>query len=258
MRRVCKLLAPVLAAGVLLSGLLGGCGVPDETAAGIAYLEELEQKDPQVVVQVRRQLYEAKIAAQREEMIRKLSDGTIDPFSLFENYVLMGDSRAVGFWYRDFLEKDRVIADGGHTIRNLQENMDKLVEMEPQMVFLCYGLNDTSIGYWSTAQEYVDEYMETVRTIQQRLPETTIVVSSILPARDPAFQQSSKWYNIPEWSAALGKACKENGILFADCDPLAQEYPNLWDPDGIHLREAFYPHWGSYLITALLMQEVTG
>lgn len=250
---------PVTAVIVLLilGFVLGGCQKQEQTAAGIAYLESLEKKDPAAVEQVRRELYQAKINAQRGEMIRQLSDGTIDPFSLFENYVLMGDSRAVGFWYRDFLEKDRVIADGGHTIRNLRENIDKLVQINPQMVFLCYGLNDTSIGYWDTEQEYVAEYMETVQMIRQQLPNTTIVVSSILPARDPAFQRSSKWYNIPKWSAALEKACGENGVLFANCDQLAVDYPELWDPDGIHFREALYPYWGSYLITAILMEEIT-
>ena len=258
MRNINKRTIAVLMAALLISGVfLGGCGKVDELAEGVAYLEALEQKDPQTIVQVRRQLYQAKMEAQRDEMIRQLSDGTVDPFSLFEDYVLMGDSRAVGFWYRDFLEKDRVIADGGHTIRNLQENIDKLVEMNPQMVFLCYGLNDTSIGYWNTEQEYVDEYIQTVQTIQERLPEATIIVSSILPAKDPAFQTSSKWYNIPAWSDALGQACAQNGILFADCDQLAVDYPELWDPDGIHLREAFYPYWGSYLITTLLMGEVS-
>ena len=255
MRGMRKKLALVLAVLLVLLAL-AGCQKPDETAAGVAYLEELERKDPVAVEQVRQQLYQAKIQAKRDEMIRQLSDGTIDPFSLFQNYVLMGDSRAVGFWYRDFLEKDQVIADGGHTIRNLKENIDKLVQMNPQMVFLCYGLNDSSIGYWDTAEEYVAEYMDTVSQIRQQLPDTTIVVSSILPARDPAFQLSSKWYNSPQWSAALETACKENGIAFANCDQLALDYPELWDPDGIHFREAFYPHWASYLVTALLMEDV--
>ena len=175
---------------------------------------------------------------------------------MFRDYVLLGDSRAVGFWYRDFLDKSRVLADGGHTIRNLKENIGKIVEMNPSQIFLCYGLNDSSIGYWDTAEEYVTEYMATVNEIREKLPNAKIVVSSILPAKDPAFQKSKKWYNIPEWSAALEKACKENGILFANCDRLAVDHPNLWDPDGIHFREEFYPYWASCLVATLLMEGV--
>lgn len=250
-------LAVMLAVGLIL--VLGGSGDsggdPGDTAVGIAYLESLEQKDPGAVLQVREQIYQRKIEEKRDQLVAQLSSGAIDPFSLFQNYVVMGDSRAVGFWYRDFLDKGRVLADGGHTIRNITAQMDTLVSLNPSQIFLCYGLNDTSIGYWSTAEEYVTEYIQIVREIQTRLPNATIVVSSILPARDPAFQKSAKWYNIPEWSDALGQACQENGILFADCDQLAVDYPNLWDPDGIHFREELYPYWASCLIAAILMEE---
>ena len=98
--------------------------------------------------------------------------------------------------------------------------------------------------------------METVKTIREKLPNATIVVSSILPAKDPAFQKSAKWRDIPQWSAALEAACKENGILFANCDYLAVSYPNLWDPDGIHFRKEFYPYWASCLVATMLMEGV--
>lgn len=83
--------------------------------------------------------------------------------------------------------------------------------------------------------------------------ECTIVVSSILPAQDPAFDRSKRWRDIPEWNVVLKEACVENGILYADCDRLYEEYPKLWDPDGIHFREAFYPYWSSLLIATALV-----
>lgn len=248
----------VLLAAVLVilafSGAGGGDPEAEDIQAGIAYLEALEQKDPAAVTAVRKQIRQAKLDAERDELLRQLTSGSIDPFSLFKDYVVMGDSRAVGFWYRNFLDKGRVLADGGHTIRNISKQMDKLVSLNPSTIYLCYGLNDTSIGYWKTADEYVTEYMQIVREIQTNLPDATIVVGSILPARDPAFKQSQKWYNIPDWSAALEKACKENNILFANCDKLAEDYPNLWDPDGIHFRKEFYPYWASNLLLPTLME----
>lgn len=243
---------------VVLMFFLGGNSesekAAEEVRAGIAYLESLEKKDPSAVQQVRKEIRQAQLDEQREELLQQLTDGTIDPFSLFKDYVVMGDSRAVGFWYRDFLDKGRVLADGGHTIRNITEQMDTLVSLNPATIYLCYGLNDTSIGYWDTAESYVTEYVQIVKQIQEKLPDATIVVSSILPAKDPAFQKSSKWYNIPDWSAALEDACEANGILFANCDQLAVDYPNLWDPDGIHFREEFYPYWASNLVVATLME----
>lgn len=251
-------IAVVAILALALIGALFGGGeeekIDDVTAAGIAYLEARESKDPSSVMQVRQDIYQAKLDAQRDQLIVQLNNGTLDPFSFFKDYALMGDSRAVGFWYRDFLDKSRVIADGGHTIRDIITNMETLVSLNPSLIFLCYGLNDTSIGYWDTAEAYVTEYMDTVKKIQERLPNATIIVSSILPAKDPAFERSSKWYNIPDWSAALEQACEKNGILFANCDQLAVDHPNLWDPDGIHFREEFYPYWASCLVATLLME----
>ena len=226
-----------------------------DTQASLAFLQSLENKDPEAVMEVRRGYEKAKLDAKRDQMIRELTNGTVDPFSYFKDYVVMGDSRAVGFWYRNFLERSRVLADGGHTIRNIEKQMDTLISLNPSMIYLCYGLNDSSIGYWDTAESYVSEYIQIVKTIQEKLPNATIVVSSILPARDPAFERSAKWYNIPEWSAALEKACQSNGILFANCDSLAEDYPNLWDPDGIHFRKEFYPYWASALLLPTLMEE---
>ena len=244
----------VILLAVVLNAIFGGQTPVDITKDGVAYLELREAKDPGDVILVRRELAQAKLEAQREEMIRQVESGEMDPFAVFQDYCIMGDSRAVGFWYFGYLDKTRCLTGAGHTIRDLAAQMEDLVAMNPGSVYLCYGLNDTSIGYWASAEEYVREYMDVLSQIRQKLPETKIIVSSILPARDPAFQRSSKWRNIPEWSAALERACESNGILFANCDQLAEDHPNLWDPDGIHFREQFYPYWASCLVVTLLME----
>lgn len=169
---------------------------------------------------------------------------------MFDSYVILGDSRAVGFYYFDFLEKSRVLADGGNTIRDVAAHMDDIRALQPDYVYLCYGLNDISIGYWDTKEEYVAELLQVVADLKEALPGVTVVVSSILPAQDPAFEKSSKWRNIPEWSEAVGAACAENGIPFADNTEICQTYADLWQPDGIHVRPEFYPYWAANLILA--------
>lgn len=247
--------ALILLIAVLGALQSGGGEAVDLTKDGVAYLEALEKKNPNDVIQVRRQIQQAKLDAQRDEMIRQVEAGEVDPFSLFQDFVIMGDSRAVGFWYFGFVDQARTLTGAGHTIRDLQAQMDTLVSMNPRYIYLCYGLNDTSIGYWATAEEYVAEYMDTIAQIQQKLPDASVIVSSILPARDPAFKRSSKWYNIPAWSAALEAACKENGVIFANNDGISEAYPKLWDPDGIHVRKEFYPYWATNLILASLQEE---
>ena len=237
---------------LLIGGIRSEKRAEEAAAEGIAYLEALEQKDPARIDQVRKAINRAKLEAEREEMLRKVIEGEVDPFSMFQDYVILGDSRAVGYWYFGFLEESRCLTGGGDTIRNIEMNMDGILALNPGTIYLCYGLNDTSIGYWDTAEAYITEYMQVIDDLQSRLPDTKIVVSSILPARDPAFNLSSKWHNIPEWSAALEAACEEKGIAFANNDSISEEYADLWDPDGIHVREAFYPYWATNLIVASL------
>ncbi len=226
--------------------------VSSEVAGGISYLEQLEQKDPNQITQIRKDILQKKLDAQRDALVTQLTNGALDPFSLFKDSVIMGDSRVVGFWYYKYLDKGQVLAEAGHTIRNISSQIDTLVSINPSTIYLCYGINDTKLGNWKTAQEYTAEYMKIIQEIQAKLPNATIVVGSIMPARDPAFKRSQNWRNIPEWSATLEKACKENHIIFANCDKLAQDYANLWESDGIHFRSALYPHWMKQLILSKL------
>lgn len=231
--------------------LLGGSSDPEAEAAvatGISYLESLEAKDPASVDAALREIRQRKLEAEREEMLNKINSGEINVWSMFDDYVVLGDSRAVGFYYFDFLEKDRVLADAGETIANVKDRMEQIRALNPSYIYLCYGINDVSIGYWDTAEEYASAMAEVITSLQQEFPNAMIVVSSILPARDPAFARSSAWYNIPAYSAAVESWCKENGVPFANNDKISEEHADLWQPDGIHLQPEFYPYWAGNLI----------
>lgn len=235
----------------------------DVVADGVAYLHALEEQEPAQIVELLRQreadrlaqMQEAERAAQRQELIRQIESGEVDIWSNFRDYVILGDSRAVGFYYFDFLDKSRVLADGGHTIRDVEPQLDSIRALQPRYIYLCYGLNDVSIGYWSTEEEYVAEFLEVVAMLREAVPDAMIIVSSILPARDPAFELSSRWYQIPSFSAALEAACQEQGIAFANNDSISETYAEYWQPDGIHVRPEFYPYWATNLILTTIEGE---
>ena len=122
--------------------------------------------------------------------------------------------------------------------------------LNPSNIFLCYGLNDVSIGIWPTPEDYVTQYAEIIAEIQAQLPDANIFISSILPARDPAFQKSTAWYNIPQYSSAVKGMCDSTAhCYYVDNDAIADEYASLWEVDGIHVQRDFYPHWAANLIT---------
>lgn len=250
----------VLVVAVLLVICLGSAGKPSaETAQvqdGIVFLESLEQKDPDVVRQARQVIYKRRMAEQKEELTAQVKSGEIDPFPLFQDYAVLGDSRAIGFYYSDFLDEERVFAKGGNTIRAIDSRLADLSTLNPSYVFLCYGLNDVSIGFWDNGEEHAVVYMEKIQLIRETLPDATIVVSSILPTTEAAYSVSKAWKKIPEWNKALKAACAENGVLFADCDWVFEEYHKYWVEDGQHLRPAVYPYWGGQLIITALYGEV--
>lgn len=261
---------------LLLAWIIPSDPQQDLTRDGIAYLESLEQKDPDVVAQVLRDRYQDQLDSQREELLEQLRSGELDPFSLFAGSVIMGDSRAEGFWYFGFVDEAQTLTSPGDTIMAIHNRLDTLAEMNPQCVYLCYGLNDLKIGYWGSVDKFLEKYSQYIDEIRQRLPDTTIVVSSILPARASVYENATKRLEepepgkeptadeiielrglqrlerIPAWNAELQKLCREKNVIFVDNTRISEEYASLWEEDGIHMKRRFYSHWARNLVLGML------
>lgn len=219
-----------------------------DVESGIAYLKRLEESDEAVI--------EAQInETRRQERLELLASGQLSVWDQFEDYVVIGDSRAVGFDYHGFLEDDRVLAEGGATIANIAGYMDTLKALDPKEIFLCFGLNDVSIGFWDTPAEYVADFSDILSQLKTEFPDATIYINSTLIARDPAFEKSSKWREIPEYNEAVRTLCAEQGYVYIDNTNLCDTYADLWDIDGIHVQREFYPHWALNMIEAVMRNE---
>lgn len=223
---------------------------PTPVERGIRFLETQEAEDPAEVAAVIAELRQKQLDAERAQKIEELLSGEVNVWSQFTDFVILGDSRAVGYWVFDFLDKSRVLADGGETIANVPDRLEGIKALNPSYIFLCYGLNDVSIGYWDTKEEYVEAFSETIALLQKEVPNAKLIVSSILPARDPAFDLDSSWREIPDFSHAVGDWCKEHSIAFADNDAISDTYSCYWQNDGIHVMPEFYPYWAANLIVA--------
>ena len=267
-KRKTALAAGVLAAAMLLGGCSGGDGV--DIAQGVAYLEALEQQDPDAVDQILRQRRLEQLEREREELLRQVKSGEQDPFPLFQDAVILGDSRAVGFFYYGFVDESRDLTGSGETILDIPKKLDALQAMNPRYVYLAYGLNDIKIGHWGSLQAHISEYLDRVQDIRERLPEAVIVISSVLPYHDPNARTDAtgetspsstsslteadrkRLAQIPEWNRLMADAAREHGVIFVDNSAICTEYEDLWEKDGIHVFKSFYPHWGKNLIVAAL------
>lgn len=238
--------------------------VQSEELPAVVLLDELDARDPKEVERVVRARQDAEKKARdeaeresmRQEMISELENAGDSIWSRFRDYAVLGDSRAVGFYYYKFLQRSRVFAEGGDSIREIKSHMDELRELDPSYIYICYGLNDTGVGYWSTAEEYGEECREVLSMLKDAFPEATIVVSSTLPAEEFAIRQNPVWRKIPSFSAAMKEACDELGVVFADNDALAERYMDeYWDEDGVHLKPEFYAYWATNLLLAQIEGE---
>lgn len=227
-------------------------------AAAPAQLVALEKQDTKEIEKtIHNMKVEALIKKAEASLDKELEDGKSSIWSLFENYAVLGDSRAVGFSYYNFLRDDRVFAAGGNTIRDIPALIKDLKAISPATIYLCYGLNDTGIGHWKNGKEYGKELRQVFDKLKKALPDTQIVASSILPATEAALEKSPVWRKIPDFDKALKEACREKGVIYVDNSELVEKYMStLYDEDGVHLRPAFYPKWAKNLYMAPILAEI--
>ena len=193
--------------------------------------------------------------AELEALVKSVENGETDVWSLFRDYVILGDSRAVGFYYFDFLPSSRVLASGGNNITAVYDRLDAIVDLHPSVIYLCYGLNDTGVGYWANAEEYEAELLKAFGALHEALPDAKLVASSILPATEDALRRSPVWRKIDSFDEALERVCRKLGDVYVDNDALAEKYMDLyWQPDGVHVAPEFYPYWAKNLVLASLYE----
>ena len=222
---------------------------PEDTAAinqGVAYLQSLEAQDPDTVDATLKQQRLQRLQELRDERLRQLESGEISVWSLFDDYVLLGDSRAVGFSFYQFLPDDRVLATSGATIAKVQELLPQVVALNPSTIFMIYGINDICCGTWHDGGSYAKDYSDVVAQIHAQLPDANVYISSILPAHSASFQQ----YDIDGFNEAVKNMCEQTPkCYYVDNTEISEKYAYMWEVDGIHVNQNFYPHWAANLIT---------
>ena len=256
MKRIPMLAVPAVLAVVLLLVLFLGRSRPAAALSDTRQtLAAMEAGDPDAVVGVIRQQQKARMEAEKEELREKLISGETDPWSLLQDYVILGDSRPAGFYYYGFCPRERVLADAGHTIRIIPEQLEQIVALHPARAYLSFGINDINIGFWDNPDEYTAEFKEKLDLLREALPDMEIYVNSILPVQDWALYKGEAWPRVPEYNIALREMCREWGCTYIDNDAIIAEHQNLYDSDGIHFAGEFYTYWVTNFILASLYPD---
>lgn len=218
-----------------------------DTDQGTALLKKMDQTDVSSV--------EKKIQALEEEEREADEEWANRPAKeKFANAFVIGDSITQGLYEYGVLDQANVMADRGTEVsesnsHKIEEHIEKAEELEPQVLFLAYGMNDVE-AVRGDADSFVEHYQPIIEGLKEALPDTKIYINSILPAAQSAID-NNEWYgNIPEFNEKLEELCKKEKVTFIDnTDLVKSEY---YADDGIHMAPAYYTEWVNH------MAEVAG
>lgn len=216
----------------------------EKVKQGVAYLSGLEKQDVQAIQEEIKVMKDA----------RRLDLTNVDEaeiWSGFDNAVILGDSRAVGFSYYEFLPESQVLAEGGGRVVDVSQYLDQLKAMNPERIYLCYGLNDIEIGLWPEPSDYVEEYDRQMQMFLTELPNSTVYINSILPAVGNGLYADEDYVRIGEYNDALKKMAEEKGYHYIDNTILVEEHGDLYQEDGLHVRPEFYKYWAVNMLTGV-------
>ncbi len=228
----------------------GGASVKESISSAVEVLRQMESGDPDAVVQTIRAQQKARMLAEREDLRQKLLDGEIDVWSQFQDYLILGDSRASGYYYYSFLPQERCYAEAGDTVKKMGEHIPDVISAAPARIFVSYGINDINIGFWQTADEYCAEMVDIFDEMQESLPDLEIYVNSILEVQDWALSKGENWKYAPEWNEVIKQMCIDHGYTYIDNSQITAEHQDLYEGDGIHFTPQFYNYWATNMILA--------
>lgn len=232
----------VIAVGLLIWYALQPVSV--STDRGKTYLKDQETRD---ITDINTQLQ----TVRAQEISEAISEGKLDVFSLFQDYVMLGDSRVSGFDVFGFLESSRVLADLGNTILTIDDRLEEISSLQPSTVYISYGTNDleSQLGYYDGVLDYKSLVSEQISKVSSLLPNATIVVNSIIGVSDGTLAADSKWEAIKDYNEQIKEACEENGWIFVDNSKFDSKYMEaFYAEDGLHFDSSFYPLWAKNMI----------
>lgn len=187
---------------------------------------------------------ENKIRQMEEDELKSSEEYKNRPLNVkYENSLILGDSQAEGLTAYKILDDSEVLAHKGAHVKEVKDEMDKIVNLNPKNIFLTYGVND--LGMYSTKEDFIAVYKEIIEELMEKLPEAKIYVNLVFPVQQFAIDKQPYLANYSEYNESIKAMCSELGITCIDSNSLVKD--ELYEPDGIHMKSEFYKSWVEYM-----------
>jgi lysophospholipase L1-like esterase len=182
---------------------------------------------------------------------KKNADNSSDPKvsqktfkEVFKNDAFIGDSITEGLSFFEFLDEKNVYAKLGVSLSTAQAEIEEAEKLQPENVFLLFGLNDV-VDPGTSEKAFAKSYKSVIDSIKKQLPKSNIYVQSVLPVLQKATDKKPALNNerINKFNAELINLCKNEKVTYLDISGLARGNQKLYQGDGIHFMQQFYTSW---------------
>lgn len=236
---VLAVIVTILALIAIVKGVERLTARKPDTTEGLAWIKAQESADIQEIEHEIKRIEDQERAdaqkAAEDQANRK-------PKEIFSNSVIMGDSIAEGFLEFDVLNPSSVIAEIGVELDELDESIETVTGLNPQAVFLAYGMNDM-IATNGDTKLFKKQYKGVINKMQEKLPNTRFFINSIFPMEEIAYEKKPIAREYETYNEVLRELCDELQITYIDNSELpVSDYHEV---DGIHFTAGFYPIWSA-------------
>ncbi|WP_207745035.1 GDSL-type esterase/lipase family protein [Paraclostridium bifermentans] len=198
---------------------------------GVAKIKELESED---ISSIRNEI--EKNSDDNSDIDKNKVDVNFD--KVFEDSVIMGDSRSEGLTAYGILSPSSVVAYKGRNVIEAKGDVSEVVDLSPNNVFLTYGMNDLEL--FSNSKDFINKYEILINDVKRKLPSSKIYVTSIIPTTQAAIEKEPSFKQVYTFNKALEDMCKKLNLEFINVNNSVNSKENLYEPDGIHFSAKFY------------------
>lgn len=126
-----------------------------DTSEGLEIIKQAEAAEVTVIETKIQNLEEQEKKEAEAEDTRSIKE-------IFATAAVMGDSITAGFTEYDILNASSVVAEIGAGLEGLEGQIGKLKELNPQVVFLSYGMNDI-LSTQGDVDAFIDKYKSVIK-----------------------------------------------------------------------------------------------
>ena len=179
------------------------------------------------------------------EDILDLKKQRIELENITPHYVFLGDSITEQYTLSKYFEGYSVVNSGisGDTTQDILDDMEeRIYRYNPSTVFLMIGTNDVNIN--KSADYVFNNIKKIVQKIQINLPNTKIVIESIIPSQE-IWTDYDKNEIREEINELLYNEYKNTDVIYLDLysileDENKEKLKDEYTTDGLHLNEGAY------------------